>query len=250
MSRAFVRGLWGNCAETKDFRGGKIHSDINIIKDNEYSEPFITYVFGDRNKEYLESLGFECRLIDSKPSIWDMVDQLYRHKLDVFKAAMEDYDEIVFLDWDCRPTAPLPDDFWDVIGEKASFQANLFQYRTKKCLWRKTDIRKVTNGGFVYMRDKTIPDKIIKNYDEFHEWVKKKGEERASQGKELRFREKALIFDDEPAMSKYADDSIGGWQGTDKYWELFEPEFCNLKKKSAYPEEKLQTKRECFVHWG
>jgi len=249
MKRAFVRGIWGDITKN-GIRGGKIGKDIDLIRENKLSKPFITYVFGIENKKYLESLDFECILISPEPSVWDMIDQLYRHKLDIFSAAMEDYDEIVFLDWDCVPTAPLPDDFWDVMSLKSSFQANLFQYRTKKCLWRTTDVRKVTNGGFVYMRDKTIPNKIIKNYDEFYEWVKNTGEERAKQGKKLRFREKALIFDDEPAMSKYADDSIGGWQGIDKYWDLFEPEFCNLKKKSAFSDEQLKTKRECFVHWG
>jgi hypothetical protein len=71
---------------------------------------------------------------------------------------------------------------------------------------------------------------------------------RESIGKELRFRETSLIFNDEPAMSKYVDEVSGGWPGSDKYWDLFEPTVCNLKRKSVYSEEKLKSKGACLIH--
>jgi hypothetical protein len=248
--RAFVRGVWGNCFNEEGIRNGKLHKDVMAIKENPFTEPFVTYVFGKENQEYLTSLGFEARLINERSVIWDMETELYRHKLDIFKAAMDDFDEIVFLDWDCVPTKAIPDDFWDVMNKKAPFQANLFQYRTKKCLWRDIDYRKVTNGGFIYLRDKHIAQAFIDNWTEFYYWVKDQELKRKTQGKLLRFRERALIFDDEPAMSKYVDDYAGGWKGEDYYWDNFEPDVCNLKKKSAYSEERLATKDICFLHWG
>lgn len=249
MKKSFVRGIWGDISPN-GIRRGKLYNDIKLIKDNSYTESFIIYVFGEDNYKYLISEGFDCRLIDNNPTRYDMKSHLYRHKLDVLSEAIREFDEIVFLDWDCRPTAKLPSDFWDVMRKKAPFQANLFQYRTKKCLWRENDWRKVCNGGFLYIRDSKIPEDIIKNYNELSEWVKKQKEIREQQGKKLRFREEALIFDDEPAITKWVDNYLGGWKGSEKYWESFEPDFCNLKKKSVFSKELLNTKRECFVHWG
>jgi len=252
MKRAFIRGIWGDIT-SNGIRNGKMRKDIDAIKANpynNYNDDFVVYVFGREAYKMLTLEDFNCKLIDENPVRYDMEKQLYRHKLDIVYEAMQDYDEIVFLDWDCVPTAPVPDDFWETMRKKAPFQANLFQYRTKKCLWRKEDWRKVCNGGFLYLRDTKIAEDFIGNYQEMSEWVEKQRAARESQGKKLRFREEALIFDDEPAITKWVDDDMGGWKGIDEYWDNYEPEFCNVKKKSVYPREKLDTKRECFVHWG
>ena len=249
MRRGFIRGIWGDITKN-GIRNGKMGNDIEAIKNNKFNEQFVTYVFGQDNATILKDNGFEVSLIDKEPVRYDMVKQLYRHKLDILESAMGDFDEIVFLDWDCVPTTKLPYDFWEELGKKAPFQANLFQYRTKKCLWRDRDWRKVCNGGFLYIRDKEIATQFIKNYDDLSEWVMKQKVARESQGKKLRFREVALMFDDEPAFSKWVDDYMDGWKGVDAYWDEFEPNFCNVKNKSAYSIDKLQTKRECFLHWG
>ncbi|MFA5314300.1 MAG: hypothetical protein WC375_13450, partial [Methanomassiliicoccales archaeon] len=59
----------------------------------------------------------------------------------------------------------------------------------------------------------------------------------------------SLIFDDEPAMTKYVDDFWGGWEGIDAYWDSFEPETCNTRRKSVYSADRLATKKTCFQHW-
>ena len=251
MKRRIIRGIWGDISKN-GIRDGKMRKDIDAIKNNSYCsiDDFTIYVFGLDSYCLLKSEGFDCKLINQAPFIYDMQKQLYRHKLDILNEAMKDYDEIVFLDWDCVPTAELPNDFWEVMNQKAPFQANLFQYRTKKCLWRKEDPRKVCNGGFLYLREKGIAEAFIKNYEELFNWVESLKVSREANGKKLRFREEALIFDDEPAITKWVDDYMEGWKGIEDYWNRFEPLFCNVKKKSVYPLEKLQTKRECFLHWG
>jgi len=249
MKRGFIRGIWGDVT-LSGIRDGKIRKDIEAIKKNPYNEPFVVYAMGDENADLLRENGFEVVMQNRHPVRYDMKEQLYRHKLDIIEYAMRDFDEIVFLDWDCVPTAPLPDDFWERMADKAPFQANLFQYRTKKCLWRDKDWRKVCNGGFLYLRDHQIAMDFIQNYHELEMWVTDQKYKRENQGKKLRFREKALIFDDEPAITKWVDDDMGGWKGMDKYWDSYEPHFCNVGKKSAFPKEKLETKNECFVHWG
>jgi len=251
MKNRLIRGIWGDVSKN-GIRNGKMRKDIDAIKINPYcaNDSFTVYIFGKDNYDLLKSEGFDCKLIDSEPVKYDMTTQLYRHKLDIVYEAIKDFNEIVFLDWDCVPTAELPSDFWEVMLKKAPFQANLFQYRTKKCLWRKEDCRKVCNGGFLYLRDPQIAKDFIDNYEELSKWVKKQKKNRESQGKKLRFREEALMFDDEPAISKWIDDYSGGWKGIEDYWNRFEPEFCNVKVKSVYPKERLLTKRECFLHWG
>jgi len=248
MTRAFIRSVWGDVTKN-GLRNGKLGLDIKLIKENPYNEPFKVYAFGEDNYDALKEMGFETYLIGPN-NLYDMKTQLYRYKLDVLEEGMKHHDEIVFLDWDCRPISKLHENFWEILNEKAPFQANLFQYRTKKCLWRDYDWRKVCNGGFLYVREKDIPTKFIQNYNDLHDWVVKKKNERESKGKKLRFREEALIFDDEPAISKWVDDQMGGWKGVDEYWKLFEPEVCNLKKKSAYPKSLIENKKACFVHWG
>jgi len=249
MRGTFVRGIWGDITKN-GIRDGKMRRDIDAIKNNAYNEPFVVYVFGRENFNVLMEEGFESVLIDEEPVRYDMSKQLYRHKLDIIEKASADLGEIIFLDWDCVPTAPLPQDFWDKMKLKAPFQANLFQYRTKKCLWRDCDWRKVCNGGFLYLREPQIAIDFQKNYKELLEWVEEKRRQREAVGKALRFREEALMFDDEPAITKWVDDFMGGWKGKEEYWDKFEPDFCNLRKKSAYPMEMLKGKHQCFLHWG
>lgn len=237
MKRAFVRALWGTFLDINDStnpRPSKTLDDIKAQVDPKYKHPFVVYTFGRKNHDYLISMGFDSKLVSEAYQLWDMKTELYRHKLEVFKYAMQDYDEIVYLDWDCVAIQPIVEDFWDRLGKRESFQANLFQYLTKKCLWRREDQRKVCNGGFVYMRDKSIPDQLIKNWDGFKEWSIIQKQKRLAKGSDLRFREKCLTFDDEPAMSKYVDDVSGGWKGSADYFYKFEPNVCVLGRKSVY----------------
>ena len=244
MKSSFVRAIWGNCIN-KEYRNGKVDKDIQRVLESEFEPEFTTYVFGIDNYRYFKNeLGMKrLVLVDSKSTLWDLETEMYRHKLEVFKCAMSMNDEIVYLDWDCVATKSIPDNFWEEIRKKDSFQANLFQYRTKKCIWRETDPRKVTNGGFIYIGNKSIPQKFIENWDSF-----KERNEKIKSKRSLKFREQCLTFDDEPAMSKYVDDCMGGWKGMEEYWEKFEPEFCNLRKKSAFEQSQLESKDACFIH--
>jgi hypothetical protein len=241
--RGFIRALWG---DVSNLRNGKIAKEIIDFKDRD-KDWFTIYVFGKENKDWLDEIGYKTILVDEEPSLWSLSENMYRHKLEVFERATEDFDEYVFLDWDCVPVGDISNS-WTDLNKKDSFQANLFQYRTKKCLWRKEDTRKTCNGGFVYIRDKSIPSKMIKNYDNFSNMLHIKREIRKRKGLDLRLREKSLLFDDEPSMSKYVDDSCGGWPGVEYYWNHFEPSVCNLRKKSVYGPERLKTKECMFMH--
>lgn len=248
MKRAFIRALWGvyskdpssadviNSLSQKHSlkkihgflsRRNKIDRDMFKTFRNGFSEPFIVYAFGQNNFDKAKAYKFDVKLIDKNPAPFSLVTEIYRNKLEILKYAMEvdGYDEIVFLDWDCKPQKKLPVDFWDIMGKKETIQANLMTYCRVKCRWRKEDRRKVPNGGFLYIRDKSIPAKAIKYWGT------------------LRDKD-----NDEPAYALLTDAMMGGWKGVDTYWKLFEPEFCNLIKCSSYPIDLLHQKNQCFIH--
>jgi len=249
MTKTFIRALWGECfgSNTTNPRPSKMLDDILSNQKSEIH--FVVYTFGLSNHAKLSEMGFTSKLICEEMQKWNMKLELYRHKLEILKHAMMDYDEIVYLDWDCKLIKPFPDNFWDILAKGDSFQANLFQYRTKKCLWRRTDHRKTCNGGFIYMRDKSIPDKLIQNWENLKKWVEEQKRKRQERGLDLRFRETSLIFDDEPAMSMYVDAQMGEWKGVAEYWNRFEPKVCVLNKKSAYSEVENESKPYCFKHF-
>jgi len=231
MKRIFMRATWGIYDDSHRItkRRKKIDRDIvKIVKaSKEFDDPFIVYVFGEDNYKRMKDFGFDCILLNKDPAPFDLIEAQYRHKLEAIRYAMEEdgCDEVLHFDWDCVPQKKLPSDFWDIMGKKESFQANLQLYHRRKATWRKEDMRKIPNGGFVYIRDKSYPGRIIEH------WEKNKGPSA------------------EPALARFSDELVGGWQGLDKYWDLFEPDFCNLHKMSAFPKDKIETKNLCFRHY-
>ena len=229
MKRIFMRALWGEYDNSHRITKRRSETDgwIKKIIKNKFNTSFVTYVFGEENYKKLVEQGFNCILIDKNPLPFDALTEQYRHKLEALKYAFDEdgVDELIHFDWDVIPQKLLPNDFWDILGKKEAFQSCLQLYHRRKATWRKEDMRKIPNGGFLYIRDKTIPDKIIKI------WEEKKGPSA------------------EPPMAKFTDNYIGGWQSKEKYWDLFEPDFCKLHKASAYPAIKIKTKDICFIHY-
>ena len=237
MKRAFIRTLWGTPKSDYDNgwidpsgRRKKMDKDIDFILKSPYTSPFTTYVFGEENYNYLRSLNIDnCVLLDNRPFIYDLQKEFWRHKLDILKYAMEEdkYDEIVYIDWDCLPIKMTDENFWILLSKKSEIQANLQQYRRNKCKWRgKIDAKKVSNGGFIYIRDSKIPNALIKAWQELPPAEK---------------------FWDEIAISKLMDKMMGGWQGIEQYFGKFEPDVCNLKKKSVFENKLIEN--TYFIHY-
>ena len=92
MKSAFIRGLWG-IYEHQDRRfykrRTKLDKDMEMVRLNENAEKHITYVFGKDNYKYLLDNGFEARLIDKRPIVWDMDKEQFRHKLEVLHQGMQ-----------------------------------------------------------------------------------------------------------------------------------------------------------------
>jgi hypothetical protein len=229
--RGFIRGLWGIHDESHRIKKRRFQTDSDIAKliKNNYNEEFIVYTYGKENHKFLMKTGFRSILIHDEPFKWDLIKFQYRHKLELFKYAIEEdkYDEYVFLDWDCFPTKRLFPDYWKELGKREVFQANLTRYKASKCYWREDrDSRHyLPNAGYVYIRDKSLPDKFIEAWGEM-----KKNKQSA-----------------EPPLAKVIDDMSGGWQGLDYYLNRFEPVECKLKRRAPFNQIK-DDKLSCFLH--
>lgn len=231
MKRGFIRGVWGIFDQSHRIKARRFRVDNNIKEAlaNPHSPESKTYVFGKENYDGLVKLGVNnLHLLQNEEFKFDLIKHQYRHKLELIQYAMEKdgYDEIIYLDWDCYPTKQIPSDIWDTLAKKESIQANLICYHRVKCPWRNEDRRKLPNGGFLYIRDKTLPSKAIAHWDKIPQ------------------------DNDEIAWAKVVEDLMGGtWKGMQEYWDRFEPMMCNLHKSSPFEGEPCyRSKNICFIH--
>jgi len=252
MKRSFVRIVWGDFLDENNpllpdyekqfgfkfdplnkilIRRFKIDIDIAKCLKNEFQIPFVVYTFGEKNHKQLLEMGIESRLIHKDPYKYHPIKGIYKHKIDAHQYMMNDFDEIVFLDWDTYLIKPLPNDFWDVLNKKEIFQAVLGKYRTARINYRPDhkSNQLIPMGALVYMRDKTIPERLMK------------------------FNTGSNSWSCEPAFAQLTDEIMGGWnnlsEGIDKYWNLFEPE-CYVNKRSAYKFSKKYIKTNVCFHNG
>lgn len=226
MKREFIRTVFGDC------RTGVLNEDIMRLLKSEFNDSYTTYVFGKDNLNYLQTLGLKCIMIEEKPSIFHMHGHIFRHKLEVYRYAMENdgYDQIVFLDWDLVPTKKIPDDFWQQLENKESIQGCLYSCGKKRlCRWRRNEHKSfIINASFLYIGDKSIPSKLIKIWNDFPD-------------------ETCWRYNDEIAISKFIDDNYGGWVGEEKWFNMFEPRFAHLERKSFF-DDRVKEKDICFLH--
>jgi hypothetical protein len=200
MKKGFVRGLWGNSPKVKAEIDSAIQRDISRGLD------FVCYTFGEDNHNLLLSKNIKSILVEKKPSIYNERKHTWRYKLDVYKFAMQDLDEMVYLDWDCNLVCNLNENFWTDLSKKEPIQGCLYRWKRAVALWRKLrwDQSYIINNGFLYMRDKTIPQNLI------DEWNKRQ------------------TRNDEEITAFHIDKMTGEWKGESFWREHFEPESCQL----------------------
>lgn len=208
--KSFVRGIWGVYDIDKKLgraysRRAKIDNDILLAKLNPYAPKCKVYIFGEDNFRRVTDMGFDTVLVDKKPICWDMIKEQYRHKIEIWRAGLQDFDEIVFLDWDCVPCAQVPVDFWDVLGAGQKIRTTIYMYVKKRLFTRKGDPRKLSASTFVYIRGKEVVDNIIATWERI-----------------------GRPWQEEVALSQYIDDLNGGWKGVEDYREKFEQPYHTL----------------------
>jgi len=232
MRQGFVRILWGDFLDENNLRLSELEKqyDFKFQKDNKvltrrfkieqdiktslgckFRIPCVSYVFGEQNYKQLVDMGCEAVLIHKDPYKYHPIRGLYKHKLDAYQYIMKDFDEIVYLDWDINLNQELPDNFWNCLNKKEVFQAALGRYKKARLNHR---LQPDGNhwcpmGAFVYMRDKKIPDRLVELNTGANAWSC------------------------EPSFAKLTDEITGGWQGVNRYFDLFEPDFY-ISKNSPY----------------
>lgn len=222
MNSAIVRTLFGSSANRRYPR--TIKQMRRSAKAKERTD--IVLVFGHRNEEIAQELGFETRFMHGdcypfkacRKRAW-----LWLNRIFALRKIMEEFDEIVSLDWDTSQVGDVPDDFWEVHRERDVFQSPLIRYTQRKALWRRGRGRKIIpNGGYVYCREPLILD-----------WW-------------FQLTKDMMKGDDEVALAKITDSMMGGWSKA-KYCERFEPVFAH-PRRTAISTEHRRAKRKIFRH--
>jgi len=249
MARKFIRGLWGtddkfwsenpnyvfpfgefdrkNCCAVRR-QSGRIDSRMKGLLTDTFTKinDQMVYVYGEDNASYVASLNIPYKLIHPLPLKFHPILQPWLHKLEILKIAMEDYDEIIWLDLDCMPLKTIDDKIWDVLRSKDSFQSPLHRYKRVQTNLRSIEGENkiLPSGSFVYIRDKDIPGKMIDIFLTLPTWT------------------------DEIAYAKYTDDLTGGFD-LKRYYDRFEP-YCVSIIRTPYnrpPQIKI-SEEICFKH--
>lgn len=177
-----IRAFWGSLETYKH----------QIEKAPRYDEEII--VWGKENFEYLVNRGYKCIMVSEQPYDYTIaaahtfVDHSSLiHKLKAIDIAVEKFNEIIFLDWDCYNIKNLDSSFYATVRQGNELQVPLYVY-PKQALDRlvKSDIDIeyfsffskladyleeyaykldddfiIPNTGFIYCSNKTITEKLL-----------------------------------------------------------------------------------------
>jgi len=228
VTKSIIRPWWGSRDRTDNPRLRRnrrlMEHTLRCVLSDTYQVPFVTYVFGKDNYKFLKSEGLEdLILVNDDPNPRNSYKRNYIHRLDICHAALEDFDQIVCVNWNCRLIKPFPDDFWDQLNKKESLQAPLIKTRVNILKSREGKANRIfPNDAFIYMRDKSLPNKLLDvlNWDNVsNKWTA------------------------ESLMAHYLDHKHNGWIGTGKYYDLYEPDFI-VSRGSVFKNKKENV---CFT---
>ena len=233
VTSAFVSGLWGDEVQLcySGIKPYKVYDDARTAALADFRpEPRIVYAYGDGNAAFLESIGVTSILLspDPVPNFTGQAERrtgksvvhaygasVWRAKIEFIAKAVEEHDEVVWLDWDIHLVKPLPADFWDRMRERRPFQAALRQLHRRQADWRKHDPRKLHHGGFVYVRGRGVAERL------------------------LRLCVEHPMLNDELVYCKLVDEMMGGeFLGPEAYREMgFQPYCYNIVRGMCWPVE-------------
>ncbi len=236
MKTSFVRCLWGDRLIPRS--RNKIITDLETCLNQPLQLPFACYSFGRENTHLLRSLGldptelsrhgivnfFGASRRNPQPSprfhkgiyhhpspIHNWGVSMWRHKLAAMDAALGDYDQVVWLDWDARLLRRLPADFWQRIQRGAEVQASLRQYHRIKCPWRRATGRRLVPGGaFVAVRGRDTIRQL------------------------LEIQAQHPLEDDEITYARWTDLQQGGWQDEHAYRAAGYEPWCYLIRGQVF----------------
>ena len=213
MTHAIIRGLWG------EGDGHTDHDLADTIRKAHRNGDTVdrVYCFGHRNAHILRACGYNPRMLGPKPYATPKLNKekmgyratrwgvnYWRHKALIMQAALNEFDEILWTDFDVRQQQPLPDNFWEELGSGPELRAPLAIQRSSRhgAFWRTKSIpgrrgilaaRIVPGGGYIYMRGRDIADQFLSIHEQRPQW------------------------NGQPCMSLLLDRMYDGWMGVEKY---------------------------------
>lgn len=158
----------------------------------------VVYVWGIENEKWLKNRGYETRLQDSKDLPDYITDKTHLYmKLVTLDLALQEFGEVMFLDWDCKILRELDSTFYGYLKQKpiqcpiyshykepleslleynkdpTPFYQEFYDHMNKtikKFSWEYEDMLVIPNFGFFYSRDKTVGRKLrdVVDKHEFH----------------------------------------------------------------------------------
>lgn len=245
----FIRGLWGEAADseypTHTLPATLYEIDKSLQKTHQ-PQPTTVYCWGDANFAFLQSRGANTVLASHEPianysgnpkTPRGEIDSMgrinfglsmWRHKLESFRLALQQYEHVIWLDWDVHQIRPLPTDFWSTLAKGQPIQAVLRQYRRPQCPWRLLGKRIVVHGAFVYCRSLLLIERTIDVHAQHFSY-----------------------YTDETAISFVIDELLGGWPGINEYRNAgFSPSCYDQRKKYVHPDPMYQHPDPVFRNMG
>mgnify|MGYP003670731484 FL=1 len=175
-----IRTYWGNRNETR----------AEIPRLPVYGNHLV-YVWGKENETFLKERGFNTFLVDNSLSYFDSYNTQYGKKLIALDLALQRYDEVLMLDWDCFILRPLDDTFYKMVNKndtlcplyaqhkdtveafKETFEGRLIldynleyfkvlEREFKKYSWNFKEGKISPNFGCVYTSNKNLGKDLIK----------------------------------------------------------------------------------------
>ena len=180
----FIRTFWGDLEN--GLNGERYKNQISSTSNDDLDE--LVYVWGRYNYDFIKSKGFNCFLVSEENYDYNLASghpfydfKSFNHKLWALEHSLQEFNEVIYLDWDCSLINPIDDNFYNYLKNGNSLQVPLYIYPARFLdemteLSKKdgmeffSELKKVIQkhsydwnghyiipcGGFIYCRDKNI----------------------------------------------------------------------------------------------
>ena len=251
LEMRFIRAFWGDL----DTDNGKYRSEIHNIAKSSKLNDFV-YVWGRQNYNYIKSLGFEAKLLSESSTEFgedflENSDTFFLHKLDAVKRGCEEFNSVIFLDWDTKQLKELDNNFFKLLyKQNHKIQMPLYTYpynyielvlndwkdipnKVKQYLYKQVDgLQKhhygwnstwvTPNAGFIFCSDGSIISELLEICKQYS----------------------INVASEEMSMVEYTKKFC---KDVENYVKVFEPIVCSAKSNLHFNQSELNNYIEKFL---
>ncbi len=193
MKNAIIRGVW----DGEGARHCVLEEAISASAKNGDTVDRV-YCYGKSNQRMLKKYGYDSILMDKRGCTTKTKDNHWIHKKKIFCCALEEFNSVLWIDWDVQQKKKLPTDFWEELNNGPSLRSSLVVQRTpnRGAWWRlpvEYEYREVKwqpdgttpiqdeekavwasklmpSGGYLYLRGQEIAKTLLDTHNEFPSW--------------------------------------------------------------------------------